>query len=387
MTSVHLRHVCVPGSGDDQLLADVDLDVEEGTTLAVVSPSAATRAALLRAVAGLERTATGEISFGDDDVSAEDPRGRDVSVVFADHALYPHRDVLDNLTASATVRKGTDTEALAEQVEQVVEQLALSELLDLRPADLTDEQQQRVALGRALVREARLYLFEEPFAAQAERVRPHVRSVVQQWQVERGRTSLVATASVSEALAMADLIAVLHRGRVHQVGTAREVYARPSDLFVASYLGMPPMNLLPGLVHEGRVETPVGTVALSQAQIDGVGDRRTVIVGVRPEHCLDATRGGVDVSGGFDGTTRVDEVEWRGDTQLAFLGFEVEPEVDEALEAIEEFYGFDLFQHFLVVRIDAGGELEAGMSMHVVVPPEHVSLFDAQTGANLAVVD
>ena len=247
MTSIELSHVTTDGTGGRPLLDDINLTVPTGTTLAITGPRGAGKSRLLRTIVGLEEQTSGDILIDDIVVNAVDPRGRDISMVFEDFALHPHLDVFDNLAFSSLLRKGVDKEALSDRIHEVAELLALTALLDVRPADLDAAQRQRVALGRSLVREATVYLFDAPFTAQSERVRTHVRSVTTQWQHEAERTSIFTTNDVEEALSTADRVAVMHQGFIHQVGTPRELYDRPSDMFFAGYLGSQPMNLVPAV--------------------------------------------------------------------------------------------------------------------------------------------
>lgn len=383
MSSLQLRGVTVAGPIGPPLLDGVDLDVADGESVAVIGPSAASRTALLRTIVGLQAPDAGEILIDEVDVVGRAPRRRDVAMVFADHALHPRRDVLDNLTFAATLRRKRDRAELAERVEQVVDDLALRDVLDLRPHRLGTDQQQRVAIGRSLVRDASVWLFDDPFSAQSERVRPHLRSVVLGWQTERGRTSVITTSSVDEALSLAGRVAVLHQGRVRQVGSPQELYEDPADMFVAGYLGSPPMNLLPAFRDGEQLVTPLATILVDERLERAIGDRPVVIAGIRPEHCLDATRGAVDVVGGVEFTTRVDDVEWRARSQYAFLGFDLDPALSEVLDEVEEMFEFDLFQNFLVAQVPTDVPVRAGQSLHVVVPHEAVVLFDPDTGENL----
>ena len=260
MSSLQLRGVTVAGPTGPPLLDAVDLDLADGESVAVIGPSAASRTALLRTIVGLQAPDEGEILIDEVDVTGRAPRRRDVAMVFSDHALHPRRDVLDNLTFAATLRRKHDRAELAERVEHVVDELALRDVLDLRPHRLGTDQQQRVAIGRSLVRDASVWLFDDPFSAQSERVRPHLRSVVLRWQTDRERTSLITTSSVDEALSLVGRVAVLHQGRIRQVGSPQELYDDPADMFVAGYLGSPPMNLLPAFRDGDQLVTPLAAI-------------------------------------------------------------------------------------------------------------------------------
>ncbi|AWB93094.1 ABC transporter ATP-binding protein [Aeromicrobium chenweiae] len=385
MTSIEVRHLTTASrTGSRPLLDDIVLDVPEGTTLAVTGPRGGGKSLLLRTLAGLEDHTGGDILLGDTVVNAVGPRGRDLAMVFQDYALHPHLDVFDNLAFSSTLRRGFDKDELSDRIHEVAELLALGDLLDLKPADLDDAQRQRVALGRSLVRDAQAYLFDSPFSAQSERVRTHVRSVTTQWQQERGRTSIFTTSSVEEALSNADRVAVMHQGFIHQVGTPRDLYERPADMFVAGYLGAPPMNLVPAFPMGKELVMPLATMLLDEPLLERIGERGVVVAGIRPEHCYDATGvGGQAVTDPVEFTTRIDDVEWRGSSQFAYLGYEIAPEVEELLDEVEDLLEFDLFQSFLVAELAADSTLEPGMSIRVVIPRQRVHVFDPETGENL----
>jgi multiple sugar transport system ATP-binding protein len=384
MTSIELRNLTTDGAGDRPLLDDISLTVPDGTTLAITGPAGAGKTRLLRTIVGLEEQSSGDVLLDDIVVNAVDARGRDVAMVFEDFELHPHLDVFDNLAFSSILRKGYDKDALSDRIDEVAELLALTDLLELRPAELDEAQRQRVALGRSLVRDANVYLFDAPFTAQSERVRTHVRSVTIQRQQEASRTSIFTTNNVEEALSTADRVAVMHQGFIHQIGTPRELYDRPADMFVAGYLGSPPMNLVPAVPDGHQLVLPLGTMRLDQPLIDRIGDRSVVVAGIRPEHCHDATgtEGGA-VTDRVEFTTRIDDLEWRGSRQLAYLGYDLAPEVEALIGEVEDLLEFDLFQSFLVAQLPADSVLAAGMSIRVVIPRHRIHVFDPQTGENL----
>jgi multiple sugar transport system ATP-binding protein len=385
MTTIEVRHVTLDAPDGRRLLDDVSLHVPSGDRLAVCGPPGSGKTALMRVIVGLDDQTDGDVLVDDILVNAVGPRQRDVAMVFSDYALHPHLDVYDNLAFSARLRRGVDQDSIDDRVEEVGEFLALSHLLELRPADLDDAERQRVAIGRSLVRDAVGYLFDEPFTAQDDRVRSHVRSVTTQWQTDRGRTSIFTTSDADEALTMADQVAVMHQGLVHQVGSPRDLYDRPADLFVAGFLGSPTMNLVPARVSGRQLVMPLATVSVDGELEQRLAGRQMVIVGIRPEQCLDATTTeGREVGDRVEFTTRIDDVEWRGKTQLVYLGYEVDEVVGEQLTAIEDELDFDLFQNFVVAELAASSELRPGMSARIVVPREAIHVFDPETGANLS---
>jgi multiple sugar transport system ATP-binding protein len=384
MTTIEVRHVIHDAPDGGLLLDDVSLSVPSGSRLAVCGPPGAGKSALMRVIVGLDDHADGDVVIDGTIVNAVKPRQRDLALVFSDFALHPHLDVYDNLAFAARLRRDRDADDIDDRVEEVAELLALAHVLEVKPSELDDSQRQRVAIGRSLVRDALGYLFDEPFTAQDDRVRSHVRSVTLEWQTDRNRTSIFTTSDAHEALTLADQVAVMHQGFVHQVGSPRDLYDHPADLFVAGFLGAPAMNLIPARVSGNQLLMPLATVALDDALRQRLGERQMVIVGIRPEHCQEATTPeGRAVVDRVDFTTRIDDVEWRGKTQLLYLGYELEPDVEEMLTDIEDALDFDLFGNFIVAELPASSELRAGMSARLVVPREAIHVFDAQTGENL----
>ncbi len=384
MTTIEARNVSLDAPDGRRLLDDVSLSVSSGMRLVVCGPPGAGKSALMRVLVGLEDQTEGDVLIDDLLVNAVGPRKRDLAMVFSDFALHPHLDVYDNLAFAARLRRGFDQDDLDDRVEEVAEFLALGHLLELKPAELDDAQRQRVAIGRSLVRDALAYLFDEPFTAQDDRVRSLVRSVTTQWQTDRNRTSIFTTADSGEALSLADEIAIMHQGRVHQVGSPRELYERPADIFVAGFLGTPAMNVVPARVTGQQLVMPLATMALDPVLERQIAGRSLVIVGFRPEHCVDAmTPAGGEIHDRVEFTTRIDEVEWHGSSQLLHLGYEVDEETEERLTGIEDDLDFDLFHNFVVAEVSASSELRSGMSARIVVPRAQVHVFDPDSGENL----
>ena len=400
MTSMELRGVRLDALDGTPLLDGLDLVVPDGSTTALCGPAGAGKSAVLRVLVGLEEQTEGDVLLDDIVVNAVGPRDRDLALVLQDYVLHPHLDVHDNLAFATRLRRGHDKVALAERIDEVAAFLALDSLLDVKPAELEPAQRQRVAIGRALVRDALGYLFDDPFSAQADRVRTHVRSVTLQWQRDEGRTSLFTTSRPDEALTLADRVAVMHRGVVHQTGTPDEVYADPADLFVAAFLGQPAMNLLPASVEDDRLVTPVLSIPLDAASRQALGERSHVVVGVRPEHCEEAapaaaaaptdaplTAGAIaaqaEAESKVEVVGEVDDVEWRGGTQLVYVGYDLDDDVQAMLEDVEDELDFDLFQNFFVAELPAADRRRAGNTVRLAVPRSQVLVFDVATGARL----
>lgn len=385
MTTIEFRHVSKAGrAGEPPLLDDISLTVPSGSSLAIVGATGAGKSLLLRILIGLERATEGEVFLDAEPVNAVDARNRDLAMVFQDYEVYPHLDVFDNIAFAAKLRKGFDKAGVAERVHDVADFLGLADRLGVKPNGLSDSERQRVALGRVLARDAQAYLFDDALSALDERTRGHVRSMTLQWQRELGRTSIYVTTDVAEALSLGDQVAVMHQGFVHQVGTARELYEHPSDLFVAAFLGAPAMNLIPAKVSGSALELPFATLPLGaelQARTKG---RDLLVVGIRPEDCQDAAQLSAEqLRGKLQFAVKIDEVEWRGRSQYAFLGFDIDAETEALLNEVEAHLEHDLFHAHVLAEVAPDTELSQGMLLKVAVDAQKVHIFDPGTGENL----
>lgn len=366
------------------LLDQISLLIESGSSLAIVGPPGAGKTLLLRILVGLDQATNGDMFLDGSLVNEVTARDRDFAMMFQDFEIYPQRDVYDNMAFSSKLRKGYDGADIAERIRQVADLLGLADQLEAKPAELTESERQRVALGRVLIRDATAYMFDDPFAALEERARSHVRSMTAQWQRALGRTSVFVTNDVSEALSLGDRVAVMHQGYIHQCATPRELYEHPVDMFVASFVGSPPINLIPSRVHGKRLDLPFMSIPLDGDALAAVEESDLVIVGIRPEDCYVASsKEAGTIKGAITFSSKVDEVEWRGSGQFAYLGYEMDEDTELALGEIEEHIEFDLFQAHLVASIGPDSELKAGMTIRLAVDPSRISLFDAVTGANL----
>lgn len=247
MATVELRGV-ERRFGRVTALDGVDLRVGDGELCVVVGPSGCGKSTLLRVVAGLEPLDGGSVWIDGRDVTREEPRDRDVAFVFQSYALYPHLSVRGNLEFPLRVRKVAHRERAA-RVREVAALLGIEGLLDRRPAQLSGGQRQRVAMGRAVVRRPRVFLFDEPLSNLDARLRGRMRVELVELHRRLGATSLYVTHDQAEAMTLAQRLVVLRDGRVHQVGSPREIYERPIDPFVAGFIGSPPMNFLEGTVR------------------------------------------------------------------------------------------------------------------------------------------
>ncbi|TDC86503.1 ABC transporter ATP-binding protein [Actinomadura sp. 7K507] len=319
MAAITIRELTKVYPGGVRALDALDLDVADGEFFALLGPSGCGKTTLLRTVAGLETATGGTIRLGGGDVTRVPPGRRDVGMVFQDYALFPHMTVLDNIAYPLRIKK-LSRATRYERADDAVRVLGLAGLEQRRPGELSGGQQQRVALARALVAEPRIFLLDEPLSNLDARLRLEARTFLKRLQRELAVTTVFVTHDQAEALALADRIAVMEEGRIRQLGTPVEVFRRPANLFVASFIGSTPMNLLPGQVADGVVAvagTELPVPAEARAHIT-VGE--SVVCGVRPEY-LDYSDSPED--GAFSG--RVSVVEHLGGSSLVTLDVEGEP--------------------------------------------------------------
>jgi ABC-type sugar transport system ATPase subunit len=230
--------------GTVEAVRELTLEIADGELMVLVGPSGSGKTTALRMLAGLEAVDGGRIEIGDRVVNAVSPRDRDVAMVFQDYALYPQMTVRDNM-AFPLRRRGLERSEVERRVTETCRTLGLGELLDRRPRELSGGQQQRVALGRALVREPQVLLMDEPLSNLDAQLRGQARGEIKRLQAEVGTTTVYVTHDQLEALTLGDRIAVLDGGELQQVGTPEELYERPANVFVAGFIGSPPMSFLP----------------------------------------------------------------------------------------------------------------------------------------------
>lgn len=275
---------------------DINLDIPDGEFVALLGPSGCGKTTTLRLISGLELPDSGKIFIGDKDVTNLAPRRRDIAMVFQDYALYPHMTVSSNIGYPLKVR-GTSRSTINERVGEVARNLQIADLLDRRPAQLSGGQQQRAAVARAVVHQAQVFLFDEPLSNLDAKLRLDARAFLKHLQSELGVTSVYVTHDQAEAMALADRIVVMYNGRIMQVGTPLEIYRNPVNTFVASFIGNPPMNLLPCdvvdnqlFVKSGSDRLPVSNVAIPPQ----AASEASLTLGIRPEDItVSTTPGGI----------------------------------------------------------------------------------------------
>ena len=284
MASVTLRRLTKTFDTDGKpALHDLTLQVGDGEFLVLLGPSGCGKTTALRCIAGLEAPSAGEILIGEREVTHLAPGDRDVAMVFQNHALYPHLTVRANVAFGLEVR-GVPKPEIARRVRETAERLGIAELLERLPAQLSGGQRQRVALGRAVVRDPQVFLFDEPLSNLDAKLRSELRAELRQLHRALGATMIYVTHDQAEAMTMGQRIAVLHEGRLRQLGTPAEMYGRPADTFVARFIGSPGMNVLHGQgrgMGEGGGVVDCGGLSVPVALEHYEGE---ILLGVRPEH-------------------------------------------------------------------------------------------------------
>ena len=266
--------------GETEVIRGVDLDVADGEFAVLVGPSGCGKSTLLRMIAGLEDVTSGELQIDGRRMNRVPPKDRDIAMVFQNYALYPHMTVAENMGFSLRLA-GHSRAEVRRRVERVAEPLGLTDHLDRHPRELSGGQRQRVATGRAIVRDPKVFLFDEPLSNLDAKLRVQMRGEIRDLQRRLGTTSVYVTHDQVEAMTMADKIVVLRSGEVEQIGAPMELYDRPANLFVATFIGSPSMNLLEGRVEDGALRVfPDYAAPLP----DGAAPGALMTLGLRPDH-------------------------------------------------------------------------------------------------------
>jgi len=364
---------------------DISLDVSDGEFMILVGPSGCGKSTLLRMIVGLEDITSGELRIGDKVVNRIAPRERNLSMVFQNYALYPHLTVFENIAFPLRLAKRPDSEVRS-RVQEVAETLELTEHLDRKPANLSGGQRQRVAMGRAIVRDANAFLFDEPLSNLDAKLRGQMRTEIARLQRRLGVTTVYVTHDQTEAMTLGDRVAVLRKGLLQQVGTPRELYEQPVNLFVAGFIGSPSMNFLPATVDGSFLSTPLGRFELQDPRkIDAVKDRELVLAGVRPEAFEDAALVSTEKAahGAVIHDAHVDVTEWLGNELYAYVPYEAPEDVANSLRALSQELDSDQLRTQAVVALDPGSGITDDQTADLWIDTRRIHLFDPATGDNL----
>jgi len=354
MASVTLSSVS-KSFGTVRVLENISADIQEGEFVVLVGPSGCGKSTLLRMIAGLEEITEGTVSIGGQVVNGTAPKERDIAMVFQNYALYPHMTVAENMAFSLTLAGSSKSEK-DRRVREAADILGLNDLLDRKPKALSGGQRQRVAMGRAIVRSPRVFLFDEPLSNLDAKLRVAMRAEIRALHQRLNSTSIYVTHDQVEAMTMADRIVVLNGGKIEQIGAPLDLYDDPSNMFVASFIGSPAMNFIDAEVsgEDGNRSLVLKSgTRIAAPDWCSLADGTQVIIGMRPEN-FQLGEGGMQVS--------VEVVEHTGSEThiIVHLG-------NEKIVAVTN------------QRLDAA----YGQTMELGIPPEKLQLFDPESGVRI----
>ncbi len=363
MASITCTHVTKSYAGGSLAVDDLNLEIADKEFIVLLGPSGCGKSTTLNMIAGLEDISSGEMRFDGDLVNYVPPHRRDVAMVFQSYALYPHKSVYENIAFGLRMRKIAAAE-IDRRVRDAAARLEIGGLLDRKPSQLSGGQRQRVALGRAMVRKAAIFLMDEPLSNLDAALRISMRAEIKALHQSLGTTFVYVTHDQAEALTLADRIVVMRNGIVQQIGRPEDIYERPANTFVASFLGSPPINYAVGglardtdALHFEGMEISLAIPAAIAARVTHAG--RSVRLGIRPE-----------------------DIE---PTSVEVAGATLRGRVNSVLPVgSDQFVAVDIAGREMFFRLPKAARCHAGEPIQFVVNAERLHLFDAETGANLA---
>jgi multiple sugar transport system ATP-binding protein len=393
MAEVELDHIWKRYPDGFEAVKDMELEIGDGEFMILVGPSGCGKSTALRMLAGLEDITDGELRIGGERVNDLEPRDRDIAMVFQNYALYPHMTVRENMGFALKLSK-TPKDEMNQKVEEAAQILDLNQHLDRKPANLSGGQRQRVAMGRAIVRDPKLFLMDEPLSNLDAKLRVQMRTEVSRIQHRLGTTTVYVTHDQTEAMTLGDRVAVMRAGVIQQVASPKILYDDPVNLFVAGFIGSPSMNFLPGQIDGETLRLPIGDIPipahlrsrLEARRADGAV--RDVIVGVRPEHFEDAAVAGEAIKG-LRFRAKVEVVESMGSELYAYFDLATgQAQAQQLEELARDTQLEDLPQHgesatTVVARLDAVSKAAAGAEIDLVLESEEIKLFDPKDGTSL----
>lgn len=336
--------------GNFHALKDMSLEVSPGEFLVLLGPSGCGKSTALRMIAGLESISSGTLTIGDADVTNVLPKYRDIAMVFQSYALYPHKTVAENIGFPLKVAKTPKAE-MEKAVNAAAEQVELESLLDRLPGQLSGGQRQRVALARAIIRRPSVFLMDEPLSNLDAKLRGNMRAELKHMQQSLGITTVYVTHDQIEAMTLAHRVAIMKDGEIQQLGTPKEVYSDPENLFVASFMGSPPMNFVEGSIANGMFSAEGISIQAQQ-----LADAKAVTLGFRPEDCTVVEKG----KGQLD--AEVYTLEMTGDQSLVT---------------------FRLADKSMVVKMPKDFEIRADQVAAISFDPAQTCFFDSASGQRL----
>jgi multiple sugar transport system ATP-binding protein len=383
MASIELKHIVKKYGDGFPAVNDVNLDIKDGEFVILVGPSGCGKSTLLRMIVGLEDITSGDMEIDGKRVNDLAPRDRNLAMVFQNYALYPHLTVFENIAFPLRLQKGKHSnEEIDKKVRDASTMLELDEHLERKPGNLSGGQRQRVAMGRAIVREADAFLFDEPLSNLDAKLRGQMRTEIARMQRRLGITTVYVTHDQTEAMTLGDRVCVLRRGVLQQVASPRELYEQPLNLFVAGFIGSPPMNFLPARVDGNTLHLPFVDVPIDAELAQKVKGKDIVIVGLRPEHLKDTTvEPGPEHSVKFNAV--VDQTEWLGNEQYAYIPYEADESVRDQLEELDRDLDGEGMRTQMIVNLDTRSRVLEGDDAQLAFNPAAMHVFDPQTGDNL----
>ena len=387
--------------GDGYLaVSDLNLDVKDGEFVVLVGPSGCGKSTALRMIAGLEEISSGQIRIGERVVNNLPPGGRDIAMVFQNYALYPHMTVAENIGFALRMRKVPKEEA-RRRIEETARIIGLTDHLDRKPRQLSGGQRQRVAMGRAIVREPQVFLMDEPLSNLDAKLRVQMRAEISRIQRQLAVTTVYVTHDQIEAMTMGDRVAVMRRGLLQQFDAPQRLYEQPANLFVASFIGSPAMNVLEASLERAgdglvcRIGTQVLTLpaeVLNARPSLANHTGKTIAVGIRPESLTEPGRRDGAAEGRLHG--RVQAVEALGSEQLAHVEVEAKPVLVE--DVLEGLVDMEEVKELVEIKTDTGGaraivvarlepsvRVRADEAIELAVDLRHLHFFDLQSGESI----
>jgi multiple sugar transport system ATP-binding protein len=371
-----------------EAVKDMNLDIGDGEFMILVGPSGCGKSTALRMIAGLEDISSGELKIDDEVVNDRSPKDRDIAMVFQNYALYPHMTVRENMGFALKLAK-VDKEEIDRKVSDAAATLDLTKHLDRRPANLSGGQRQRVAMGRAIVRDPKVFLMDEPLSNLDAKLRVQMRTEVARLQSDLKTTMVYVTHDQTEAMTLGDRVAVMRAGVLQQVGSPGDLYSRPRNLFVAGFIGSPAMNFMIGQIDGGKLKLPIGEV--DAAGVAGAEHDGRVIVGIRPQNFEDATIvGEAKEERGIIFEADIDLLESLGSDLYAYFhveteGIQSDQLADLVASRLEETgtAGLREGQEQVVARLEPTSEVRRGQKAQLWADTAKLHLFDAESGERL----
>jgi len=363
MAEVALRQV-VKKYGEVEAVRAIDLDIPNNEFVVLVGPSGCGKSTTLRMIAGLEEVTSGNISIGGEVVNDLPPKDRDIAMVFQNYALYPHMTAFENMSFGLKLRKFPKAE-IRQRVEHAARILDITELLDRRPKALSGGQRQRVAMGRAIVRNPKVFLFDEPLSNLDAKLRVQMRTEIKRVQQKVKTTTVYVTHDQVEAMTLADRVVVMNNGRIEQIGTPHDLYHHPRTRFVAGFIGSPAMNFIPCTLEQAGSGTRVRISDKIALPVPAANEARyramtgkELVLGLRPEHITEPRHNGRD--DGRDFTATLDVVEPLGMETMVFF----------TIDGTE-----------ICGRVEPSSAADAGAPMQLHANMDHMHLIDPGSGA------